>query len=107
LKIKFRYKDESGVHYVTPPKHQGQFVMVDEKGKKYFVDEDELDFLVGYDEDDKEVYECDLLIDKDNHKWTAELLPQAEMTCGGVYEYLYNAKCGFKLKDRGENENLS
>ena len=104
MKIKFRYKDADGVHYLKPVKYNGDFVMVDEKGKNFFVDEDELDILAGYDSDDKEVYEGDILTCKDNHKWTAELLPQAEMTCGGVYENLYNPKCGFKLKERGENE---
>ena len=63
--------------------------------------------LVGYDSDGKEVYETDLLIDSDGHEWSAELLPQAEMDCGGVYENLYNAKSSFRLKERGENENLS
>ena len=102
--LKFRYKDESGTHYVTPPKYNGQFVMVDSKGNKFFVDEDEIDILVGYDSDDKEVYENDILTCKDRHEWAAELLPQAEMDIGGVYESLYDEKCAFKLKGSGENE---
>ena len=62
--------------------------------------------LVGYDSDDNEIYEDDELIDSAGHEWTAILLPQAEMDCGGVYEGLYG-KEKFKLKGRGENENLS
>jgi len=96
--IKFRYKDESGVHYLTPPKYNGSLVMADENGKNYFVAEKELDMLVGYDADGKEVYEVDILIDSDGHEWEAIILPQVEMRCGGVYENLYNPKCKFRLK---------
>ena len=105
MKLKFRYKDTDGLHYLTPLKYNGDLVMIDSKGKKYFVDENELDFFVGYDSDGKEVYEGDKLIEKGSrHEWEAILLPQAEMDCGGVYENLYNKKSAFKLKERGENE---
>ena len=72
------------------------------------VEEDSIAQLVGYDTDGKEVYKGDVLLENGSRReWSAELLPQAEMDCGGVYENLYNKKCGFKLKERGENENLS
>ena len=80
----------------------------DKKGccYNYKVDPDSVAQFVGYDADGKEVYEGDEMIDSAGHEWTAILLPQAEMDCGGVYEGLYG-KEKFKLKGRGENENLS
>ena len=78
----------------------------DEFGNWLYVDPDSIAQLVGYDSDDNEIYEDDELIDSAGHEWTAILLPQAEMDCGGVYEGLYG-KEKFKLKGRGKNENLS
>ena len=69
------------------------------------VDEFSVTQLVGYDSDDKEVYEDDILISKDGWEWTAELSPQAEMFFNGdVCQSLYNEKHAFKLKGSGENE---
>jgi len=69
----------------------------------YVVDPDSVTQFVGYDADDKEVYEDDILVDKDGHEWRVHDVPQVEMLCGGVYEGLYNEKSAFKLKERGEN----
>ena len=78
----------------------------DEENGYHIVEDDSIAQLVGYDSDGKEIYEGDELIDSAGHEWTAILLPQAEMDCGGVYEGLYG-KEKFKLKGCGENENLS
>ena len=111
MTIKFRGKTDDGkyifsnsIDFEVDGKGWEFCRLKDEFGNWIFVDN--IAQLVGYDADDNEIYEDDELIDKDRHEWTAVLLPQAEMDCGGVYEGLYG-KEKFKLKERGENENLS
>lgn len=111
MTIKFRgrgLKDKKlyyGSYVHTMP--QSSFpAIIDNDGFYIEVDPESIAQLVGYDSDDNEIYEDDELIDRAGHEWTAVLLPQAEMDCGGVYEGLYG-KEKFKLKGRGENENLS
>ena len=86
----------------------------------YPVDPDTVEQFVGYDADGKEVYEGDTLIE--HWKPYVECLPEEIVkteckirlttritvidTNGGGYE-LNDKRKVFKLKERGENENLS
>ena len=63
------------------------------------VDEDSVAQLVGFDRDDKEVYEDDTLIDQNGREYTISDDIQVELFCGGVYEPLYSTRYKFKLKE--------
>ena len=110
-KIKFRGMTEDGKYIFS---NSIQFD-VDSKGRKFcrlkdefgnwlYVAPDSVAQFVGYDADGKEIYEGDKICLKDDGNFS-----DVEMyfKFGGCFCPVGKKFSAFKLKERGENENLS
>lgn len=104
--IKFRGRDiNTGEVIFGDLRHIGIRTYIFKEAQCYYdeelieVDEDSVAQLVGFDRDDKEVYEDDTLIDQNGREYTISDDIQVELFCGGVYEPLYSTRYKFKLKE--------
>ena len=80
---KFRYKDADGKQHfktVTLP--------------------DDAAIRVAYDDNAKEVYDDDILVDSDGCDWFVTNLVTVEMDIGGVYEFFNNPRTSYTVKEK-------